>query len=320
MGDRRNVPAGQRTAFMGSILTEGGIPLEKATLSIKSKWTADFKKEKKERLPILVSGLPDFEEGKVLGIPVITNTTGEEQARTTFSLANEWEISDNVRSFVFDATATNSRWKTEACVRLENFFDKKLFMLACRHHIFERILSSVHKELFCGTSGTEYTNSIELRDFIWSTIYTEACFKTLEIKDRSLKLTNEHSMQSLEIILSTPNRKNLLPRFDYRECAELMLILLGETPERGIHWLKPRAEHRTRWMPSILYPAKMFAFSAQAGYDKDMISKLEALCKFNALFSVKNWLPSLIGAHASYKDFKLWHDLSKYCSHPLPRS
>ena len=45
--------------------------------------------------------MPDAEEGKILGIPIITNTTGKEQAKTTFALANEWEISDIVRSLVF---------------------------------------------------------------------------------------------------------------------------------------------------------------------------------------------------------------------------
>ena len=59
----------------------------------------------------------------------------------------------------------------------------------------------------------------------------------------------------------------------------------------------------------------MLAFSAQAQYDKAMVSKLEALCKFNALFYIENWLPSSIGANAAYNDLKLWHDLNKYCKH-----
>ncbi|GBM17727.1 hypothetical protein AVEN_56041-1 [Araneus ventricosus] len=119
-------------------------------------------------------------------------------------------------------------------------------MLSCRHHIFERILDSVHKELLGATSGPENTNFIEFRDSIWSTIKAETCFTTLLIKDRSLKLTKEHSIRSLKRILSTPNKKNFLPRADYRECAELMLILLGETPERGIQWLKPGTAHHAR--------------------------------------------------------------------------
>ena len=59
----------------------------------------------------------------------------------------------------------------------------------------------------------------------------------------------------------------------------------------------------------------MLAFSAQAGYDKTMISKLETLCKFNLLFYVENWLSSSIGANAVYNDLKIWHDLNKYCKH-----
>ncbi|GBM93391.1 hypothetical protein AVEN_245545-1 [Araneus ventricosus] len=40
MGDMLNLSTGQRTAFMGAILTMGGVLLEKATLSIKRTWKA----------------------------------------------------------------------------------------------------------------------------------------------------------------------------------------------------------------------------------------------------------------------------------------
>ena len=53
--------------------------------------------------------MPDFEEGKVLGIPVITNIIGEEQARTMFAFRNKWEISDNVR---FPKLEVVFAWKT----------------------------------------------------------------------------------------------------------------------------------------------------------------------------------------------------------------
>ena len=60
---------------------------------------------------------------------------------------------------------------------------------------------------------------------------------------------------------------------------------------------------------------KNFASSAQAGYDKDMKSKLEALYEFNALFYIKNWLTSSIEADTVYNDLNLWHELNKYCRH-----
>ena len=76
------------------------------TVHWNGKLVPDFKKNK-ERLAVLVSGMPEFEAGKVLGVPIIINLTGEEQARATFDLANEWDISGNVRFLVFDTTASN---------------------------------------------------------------------------------------------------------------------------------------------------------------------------------------------------------------------
>ena len=90
-------------------------------------------------------------------------------------------------------------------------------------------------------------------------------------------------IESLKKILSTSNKKNLLPRADYWECDELRMILLGEIPERGIYWTKPGAVDHAQWVPFIMYYAKMFAFSSEAGYDKGKISKTEVLCKFYAL-------------------------------------
>ena len=65
-----------------------------------------------------MSGMPDFEEGKLLGVPIVHSSTGEEQATATFTVAQEWEVTDHVRALVFD-TASNSGWKTGACVQLD---------------------------------------------------------------------------------------------------------------------------------------------------------------------------------------------------------
>ena len=286
VADRLNLSAGQRTAFMAAVLSEGGVPLDSVTLSVKSTWSAckeiresvveeikvtfmppkhstlhwdgklvpDIRKESKERLGVLVSGMPDFEQGKLLGVPVILNTTGQEQANATFAMAQQWGLAHHVRALVFDTTASNSGWKIGACVQLERLLNKKLLMLACRHHVFERILCAVHKELFGDTSGPDNTFFTNFRDSIWKHINTEQEFETLQISNRALKSRRNTVIHSLKRILTVPDKNNTLPRDDYRECAELMLLLLGETPERGVHWMRPGAAHHARWMPSILYP------------------------------------------------------------------
>jgi hypothetical protein len=77
------------------------------------------------------------------------------------------------------------------------------------------------------------------------------------------------------------------PRADYREVAELCLILLGEEPPRGIHWAKPGAIHQARWMVRDIYSIKMLLFSKELQYNKDT---LERMNKFLALFYTSHWV------------------------------
>src|SRR6218665_3363987 len=87
-----------------------------------------------------------------------------------FAMAQQWHLADHVRALVFDTTASNSGWKL---VHVFNFKDLvkillKELMLASRHQIFERILCTLHKELFGDTSGPENTLKIVkiLRQFL----------------------------------------------------------------------------------------------------------------------------------------------------------
>jgi len=147
-------------------------------------------------------------------------------------------------------------------------------------------LCAAHEELFGSKSGPENSDFTKFRDSIWINIDTEHEHRTLVIEDLSLKRRKEDVISSLRRIPSVPNRKAALPRNDYKECAELMLILWGETPDQGKHWMRPGTVHHARSMPSILYPTKIYAFSSQSAYDVNMIQKQKALCTFNALFYV----------------------------------
>src|SRR6218665_935878 len=54
-----------------------------------------------------------------------------------------------------------------------------------------------------------------------------------------------------------------------------MLLLLEEMPEQNVYWLRSGATHHAR------YPAKMFPFSNQVGYSKDMVDAYNNL--FNSI-------------------------------------
>jgi hypothetical protein len=87
-----------------------------------------------------------------------------------------------------------------------------------------------------------------------------------------------------------------------------MLVLLGEIPPRGLHWLQPGAFHHARWMSTILYSAKMYAFGKQL-YDQTKMDSLHRICLFNALLHVKFWLSATSAVDAPVNDLQFWNDL-----------
>src|SRR6218665_496339 len=87
-----------------------------------------------------------------------------------------------------------------------------------------------------------------------------------------------------------------------------MLLLLGEMPDQNMHWLRPGATHHAR------YPTKMVPFSDQVDYSKDIVDKLESLCRCKAMLYLGKWLSSSFGDDAPYNNLlqQLWHDLNDY--------
>ena len=85
-------------------------------------------------------------------------------------------------------------------------------MLACHHHVFERILSAVHKQLFGPSSTPDNTYFTHFRNSIWPHINTEQGFRTLHFKEHWLKTRRDHAISYLKRILSSPGRKGTLPR------------------------------------------------------------------------------------------------------------
>lgn len=71
--------------------------------------------------------------------------------------------------------------------------------------------------------------------------------KTLQMKNRKMVSLRDYD----SLFLKSPLNKDASRTFfrdDYREVAEITITLLGGTPPRGIHFLKPGAYHHARWM------------------------------------------------------------------------
>lgn len=115
-------------------------------------------------------------------------------------------------------------------------------------------------------------------------------------------------------ILTNQNSKGELPRCDYRECAELMMILLGAVPPRGVRWYKPGGLHSARWMSTILYSAKIYAFSEQLEMDDGDLDLYSRFLMFTSLYYVPWWLAASRGVDAPVDDLIMWNHLKQYRS------
>ena len=91
-----------------------------------------------------------------------------------------------------------------------------------------------------------------------------------------------------------------------------MLILLGETPERGVHWRKPEAFLHARWMSFVIYAAKIYVFRDSMGYNEETTVKLRDICLFNALVYVKHLLACPVGVDAPFNGLKLFNELQDF--------
>ena len=99
-----------------------GNPPHFCTLHWDGKLLADMRGESCERLAVLVSGAPNYTEGKLLGVSNLTDSTGKSQADASYDLLNVWGLVDNTIALVFDTTASNTavRKGAEKIARREN--------------------------------------------------------------------------------------------------------------------------------------------------------------------------------------------------------
>jgi hypothetical protein len=260
-----------------------------------------------ERLAVLLSGAPEYPEGKLLGVPALLNSKGQTQADATHDLLEAWDLLDNVVALVFDTTASNSGVHKGAAKLIEERLGRKLLYLACRHHILELVVGAVWKLLF-GEILTPDNKLFAYFKAAWSDIDKQLPLNILKINNPWLLERRDHVVSELMTLLEC-KESSTFPRDDYRECAENALIILGQRPPRDIHFLKPGAIHQARWMACNVYAGKMFMFSRAMHYDADFIVKLERMNTFLALFHTPAWLKASIGSDAPVNDLQLVHDL-----------
>lgn len=235
-----------------------------------------------ERTAILLVGGTDE---ILLGIPKIENSTAEAMTTEIIEMLHRREIDvAKIVGLVFDTTAVNSGIHTGVVVRLQRHLKKQLLQLACRHHVSE-LWGGAACGVVYGRTESPHETCFKTLCRVWSSINTTN-YKLPQIKGRFLKDLQEKTRDFLLEFLSGDNSTI---RADYKELAELSLLLLGGLLPHGITIHSPGATHHARWMASMIYTFKLTLYRHQLEdyFEESSLNAMEMLAVYLALFYVR---------------------------------
>ena len=148
---------------------------------------------------MIILGISDFKDGKLLGVQKLEKATGKAQAQASYELLEVWNLKENVKASVFDTTASNTGWNQGAAKTLEKLLDHKLFYNACRHHVYELVIEAAYNCLFGDSSGPEDANFISFKSG-WPKIDKSRNYRLLDVSSKFLQNRKKIIYELQEII------------------------------------------------------------------------------------------------------------------------
>ncbi|GBP55007.1 hypothetical protein EVAR_34482_1 [Eumeta japonica] len=207
----------------------------------------------------------------------------------------------------FDTIASNTGARKGACVLLEEKTGHDLLWLACRHHVFEIMLSKIFTLCFGPSSSPQiplFKRFCDIRETL-----PKEHYDCLNLDENALQFA-KNTLESLTTTLSGENQV----RDDYEELINLTMIVLNKPPAK-IHWRAPGPIHHARWMAKLIYALKIFLFrnNLQAfKLTKREEKQIVRFVSFGALIYAKIWIEAPLAADAPVNDLLLWKNLRLY--------
>lgn len=256
-----------------------------------------------DRLAILITSGADGSV-KLLGVPKITEGTGNAAAKSVLDHMEMWNCADNVIGMCFDTTSCNTGCKQGACTLLENMLGRKLLWLACRHHMFEVLLSDVFKVCLGPSTGPDVLFFKRFRDK-WSQLNN----RELQVHEVPLIEAPDSLRQFIQDQITQQH-----PRDDYLELLQLAAFAVGLPSQTAVR--RPGAMHRARWMAKAIYSLKIeLLFSSNQSVLQLTARELTGVKRFNrfvVLIYLQSWFTSRTASDAPINDLLLIQRLQNY--------
>jgi hypothetical protein len=145
-----------------------------------------------------------------------------------------------------------------ACFLLEKLLGRKLLYTACRHHIHELLVETTFEEYFGSSTSPEPPILNRFRQ-AWAAI-DKTAFEPLQDKRLNRPFARGLTREVLQFLTMALQGSDRFPRGDYKECAELCLLILGGKLPDDYQFKMCGACHHARWMAKVTYSFKIYLF------------------------------------------------------------
>ena len=204
-------------------------------------------------------------------------------------LLKNWGVWDSLIGS-FDTVADNTGRKSGACILLEREAGLALLYLACRHHVYEVHVKRV-ATVVLGKTTSPQEPLFKLMEDNWNDLTKDKDHSGIDYSNLKLfdwlsvegSKLEDHAKTVLEFVESCLE-KNVFPRSDYKELAQLIALWLGAEVE-NYKFVIPKACHRARFMAQSIYCLKYSLLSEQIDFlDPQELLKVSRMAKFVGLF------------------------------------
>ena len=341
-GDRLGFSAREKAMFAASVVKSVGVAVEDTNISFSTasrkarqkrfeteeKIKKDFVKPdhvvlhwddkilklragiKYDFICVYISGAHAEKVTKLLGVPETSSGSGKEQKEVVAEMMKKWEIFEEVTGLVFDTTSSNTGHEIGACKLLEEYLEKAVLWLACRHHIYELHIKHVVEAVSGNTKdpGVKLFRRLKAE---WNSL--EINYSKLKKFDYNCSLSSWHTNQAMTVLAWAEHhhREGTWPRDDYKELLELIIIWLGgNVPSFNLKF--PGADHHARWLSKAIYYMKLALLSNQFPMDKEEQEEVLVLAEFVALIYGKAFFKSPLSSAAPRTDLEFMYEVLQY--------
>ena len=265
--------------------------------------------KKGEFIAVYLSGENADKVTKLFGVPEVDSGSGEAQKEAVVEMLMKWNVFEEITGIVFDTTSSNTGQDIGACKLLEEYLEKAVLWLACRHHIYELHINHVVGVV----TGTTTDLGVKLFRRLKSE-WNSLTINYMELKKFDHSCSSSLLVKRAQVMLAWAEAHlsdGTWPRCDYKELLELVITWLGgSVPSFTLKY--PGADHHARWLSKAIYYMKLALLIGQFPMDQKEQQEVLVIAEFVALFYAKGFFKSPLASAAPKTDLEFMSGILQY--------